>query len=137
MLANGQTRTITGKVMDGSGNQPIEGVTVQAKGTQAATVTGTDGSFSINVPAATRALIFTFVGFQDQEVTIGNSTTLSVTLTPGGQSLQDVVVIGYGTTRKSDLTGAVSSVKASQLQERPASSLSQALAGRMPGVQVT
>jgi hypothetical protein len=119
LLANSQTRTITGKVMDATGNQSLEGVTVQAKGTQAATVTGSDGTFSINVPAGARALIFTFVGFQEQEVAIGNSNTLTVTLTPGGQSLQDVVVIGYGTARKSDLTGAVSSVKAAQLQGTP------------------
>ena len=135
MLAQSQTRTITGKVMDAS-NQPLEGVTVQAKGTQTATQTGHEGKFSINVPAGTQALTFSFVGFQDQDVAIGSSNSLNVSMTPGGESLQDVVVIGYGTTRKSDLTGAVSSVKAAQLQERPATSLSQALAGRMPGVQV-
>ncbi len=135
-LAISQTRTITGKVMDARGNQSLGGVTIQAKGTQTITQSGNDGSFSINVPAGTQALIFTFVGFTSQEVAIGTSNNVNVSLDPDGQSLTDVVVIGYGTARKSDLTGAVASVKAEQLRERPASSLSQALAGRMPGVQV-
>ncbi|RYY29576.1 MAG: TonB-dependent receptor [Chitinophagaceae bacterium] len=135
-LAISQTRTITGKVMDARGNQALGGVTVQAKGTQTVTQTNNDGNFSINVPAGSQALIFSFVGFANKEVEIGNSTTLNVSLETDGQSLTDVVVIGYGTARKSDLTGAVASVKAEQLRERPASSLSQALAGRMPGVQV-
>ena len=136
LLAFSQTRTVTGTVNDSRGNQPLPGVTVQVKGTQTATQTGANGNFSVNVPTSAQALIFSFVGFEDQEVALGSSNTLNVSLNPGGQSLQDVVVIGYGTARKSDLTGAVGSVKAAQLQERPPSSLSQALAGRIPGVQV-
>ena len=135
-LAFSQTRTVTGTVTDARGNSPLPGVTVQAKGSQTATQTGNDGSFSLNVPTSAQALIFSFVGFEDQEVALGSSNIINVSLNVGGQSLQDVVVIGYGTARKSDLTGAVGSVKAAQLQERPPSSLSQALAGRIPGVQV-
>ena len=135
-LAFSQTRTISGTVTDAN-NTPMGGVTVQGKGSQAATQTASNGNFRIDVQANTQALIFSFVGFESQEVALGTSNTLNVSLKPGGQSLQDVVVIGYGSTRKSDLTGAVGSVKAAQLQERPPSSLSQALAGRIPGVLVS
>ncbi|MFC0771664.1 SusC/RagA family TonB-linked outer membrane protein [Terrimonas alba] len=130
-----QSKTISGKVT-GKDNSPLEGATVNAKGSTISTQTKDDGSFSIQVPASVSALIVSFVGYNDKEVEIGSSTILNVNLVAGSESLQDVVVIGYGTRRKSDLTGSVSTVKASQLHERPASSLSQALAGRVTGVQV-
>lgn len=136
LLVFSQTRTLTGTVTDARSNSPLSGVTVQVKGSSIATQTQSNGNFSIAVPANAQSLIFSFVGFEDQDVPIGSSNTINVSLTLGGQSLQDVVVIGYGTARKSDLTGAVGSVRAAQLQERPPSSLSQALAGRVPGVQV-
>ncbi len=136
VLAFSQNRTVTGTVTDARDNAPLAGVTVQGKGSQVATQTQSDGTFSLSVPSSVQALIFSFVGFVDQEIALGSSNTLNVSMNAGGQSLQDVVVIGYGTARKSDLTGAVGSVKAAQLQERPPSSLSQALAGRIPGVQV-
>jgi TonB-linked SusC/RagA family outer membrane protein len=136
IYAFSQDRTLTGTVTDARANTPLAGVTVQVKGTRTATQTGQNGSFTITVPPSAQALVFSFVGFEDQEVAIGTSETVNVALNPGGQSLQDVVVIGYGTTRKSDLTGAVGSVRGAQLQERPAASLNQALAGRIPGVQV-
>jgi len=135
LAGNAQSKTITGQVA-GKDNIPLAGATVQAKGSNITTQTKDDGSFSIEVPASVPALIFSFVGHNDKEVVIGTSTVMNVSLVAGSESLQDVVVIGYGTRRKSDLTGAVGSVKASQLQERPPSSLSQALAGRVTGVQV-
>ena len=135
MLAAAQNRVVTGKVTDAKANLPLQGVTVQGKGSTVAAQTGADGGFSISVPQNVQALIFSFVGYADQEVAISGNT-LNVGLQPGGQSLQDVVVIGYGTRRKSDLTGAVGSVRAQQLEERPSASLNQALAGRIAGVQV-
>jgi TonB-linked SusC/RagA family outer membrane protein len=136
LFAFSQTRTVTGTVTDARVNTPLPGVTVQVKGTRTATQTQANGSFSIDVPANAKSLIFSFVGFEDQELAIGSSGNLNVTMTPGGQSLQDVVVIGYGTARKSDLTGAVGTVKGAQLTERSPASLNQALAGRIAGVQV-
>jgi TonB-dependent starch-binding outer membrane protein SusC len=131
-----QTRMITGKVADAKDNIGLPGVSVQAKGASAATQTGNDGSYRIEVPQNVKALVFTFVGYDQLEVTIGSSDVVNASLAASSQAMQDVVVIGYGTQRKSDLTGAVGSVKASQLAERPAVSLNQALAGRIPGVQV-
>ena len=131
-----QTRVLNGKITDSKDKAPLPGVTIQVKGTNVVTQTGPDGAFRLEVPADARALIFSYVGYQDKEVALGSSDELNISLEPGAKSLQDVVVIGYGTVKKSDLTGAVGSVKAAQLQERPAASLNQALAGRIAGVQV-
>ena len=130
-----QSKVITGQVV-GKDNLGLGGATVRGKGSTATAMTKEDGSYSIDVPSNVQALIFSYVGYTEKEVPIGTTSVLDVTLDAGSESLQDVVVIGYGTRRKSDLTGAVSTVKASQLQERPASSLSQALAGRVTGLQV-
>lgn len=130
-----QSKTITGKVTD-KDNFPLAGATVQAKGSNNTTQTKEDGTFSIEVPQTAQSLTFSYVGYDDKEVSIGTSTILNVNLVTGSKSLQDVVVVGYGTRRKSDLTGAVGSVRAAQLQERPPTSLNQALAGRITGVQV-
>lgn len=131
-----QTRMITGKVTDAKDNAGLPGVSVQAKGAAGGTQTGPDGTFRLEVPETVKALIFTFVGYDQLEVAIGATGEVNASLTASNTTMQDVVVIGYGTQRKSDLTGAVGSVRAAQLQERPAVSLNQALAGRIPGVQV-
>ena len=131
-----QGRTVTGRVTDSETKTGMGGVSVTVKGTNVATQTQNDGTYSIAVPEGARNLVFTFVGYSDQEVSITGAASLDVIMSPGGKSLTDVVVIGYGTQKKSDLTGAVGSVKATQLQERPAPSLNQALAGRVAGVQV-
>ncbi|MBD0294501.1 MAG: TonB-dependent receptor plug domain-containing protein, partial [Flavisolibacter sp.] len=130
-----QNRTITGRVTDPTGTG-LSGVSVQVRGTRIGTTTGTDGSYQLEVPQNARFITFTSVGYGEQEVPLGSSSAINVALRPGAQSLNEVVVVGYGTRRKSDLTGAVGSVKASQLQERPAASLNEALAGRVPGVQI-
>src|SRR5687768_9957262 len=101
-----QSKTITGQVI-GKDNLSLEGATIKAKGSNITTQTKDDGSFSIEVPPSVQALIFSFVGYNEKEVPIGSSSVINVTLDVGSESLQDVVVIGYGTRRKSDLTGAV------------------------------
>ena len=134
--SSAQSRTVSGKVTDPKDNSGIAGVSVQVKGTNAGTVTDNDGNFALSVPSNSSVLIFSYSGLGTQEIDVGNKTTINVQLSDKVISMQEVVVIGYGTQKKSDLTGAVGSVKASQLQERPSASLNQALAGRIPGVQV-
>lgn len=131
-----QVKMISGKVTDAKDNNALQGVSVQGKGVAAVTQTNGDGSYRLEVPQQTTVLVFTFVGYDRLEIPIGASDVVNASLTASNQAMQDVVVIGYGTQRKTDLTGAVGSVKASQLAERPAVSLNQALAGRIPGVQV-
>ncbi len=128
-------KIVTGKVVDET-NSPLPGVSIVLKGTQRGTVTDGNGQFKLDVPDANATLIFSFVGYQPQEIAVGNQTTINLTLKGDSKVLEEIVVIGYGTLKKSDLTGAVGSVKADQLLERPAPSLTQALSGRMAGVQV-
>ncbi len=135
-LSFSQDRTVTGQIVSSQDNQGLSGVSVQVKGTTRGTTTDANGRYSLSVPAANSTLVFSFTGFQPKEVKVGTQSVISASLQPGANALGDVVVIGYGTRRKSDLTGAVGSVKAAQLQERPAASLNQALAGRISGVQV-
>ena len=101
-----QSKKVTGTVTD-KDNFPLAGATVQAKGANVTVQTSSDGTFNIEVPSSTSALIFSYVGYDDKEVSIGASNQIQVSLVTGAKSLQDVVVVGYGTRRKSDLTGAV------------------------------
>ncbi len=131
-----QSRTVTGKVtskLDGGG---IPGANVLVKGTTTGAITDANGGYSVSVPGNESTLVFSFIGYATQEVLVGERSTIDVQMADVENSLDEVVVIGYGTQNKSDLTGSVSSVKAAQLQERPAASLNQALAGRLAGVQV-
>jgi len=133
--AMAQSQTISGKVTDEKG-EALVGVNILLKETNRGTTTNIDGKYTISVSGAKSQLAFSSVGYDGKTITVGNQTVLNVVLTANAQNLSEVVVIGYGTQRKSDLTGAVSSIKTDQLLERPASSLNQALAGRMAGVQV-
>lgn len=130
-------RTVKGVVSDEAG-AGLPGVSVVLKGTQRGTSTGGSGDFSLDIPdGGEPVLVFSFVGYKSQEVAVGNQSTLSVKLAPDENALEEVVVVGYGTVRKSDLTGAVGTLKAEVLQERPASSLNQGLSGRITGVNVS
>jgi len=127
-------REVTGTVTDESGSR-LPGVSILIKGTQRGTTTSNEGTYSISVPDGA-TLVFSFVGFVSQEIHVGNRTNIDVTLVADNKALEELVVIGYGTARKSDLTGAVGSVREEQLRERPAPSLNQTLQGKISGVQV-
>jgi TonB-dependent starch-binding outer membrane protein SusC len=128
---------VTGKVVD-TDNQPLPGVNVILKGTTIGTATDADGSYRLNVPDEQSGgiLVFSFIGFATQEVSIGGRTVIDIGLTPDISSLDEVVVVGYGEVRKSDLTGSVASVKKEQLTAFPTTNAVQALAGRAAGVYV-
>src|SRR4030095_13980290 len=123
-----QARTIKGKVTDSS-NAPLSNVSVQVKGTNTGTTTDLNGSFTLSVPSSASVLVFTFTGMQREEVTVGEQGSINVQLKAATGTLNEVVVIGYGTVRKSDLTGAVATVKGDQLMDRPAAQRLQALQG--------
>lgn len=132
-----QKITVTGTVVD-ENNQPVPGVGIKAQKSGKTAVTDASGKFRIEVDSSSEQLVFSYIGYTSQTRAAGSGTApLSIKLVPAeGVSLDDVVVVGYGTRKKSDLTGAVGSVKEEQLKERPAPSLNQALAGRITGVQV-
>jgi len=131
-----QSRTVTGKVVASGNDSTMASVTVKVKGSNTVALTGNDGTFTINA-APNAILIFSNVGFNSLEEPVNNRTSMLVRLVSNAQSLQQVVVIGYGTVKRKDLTGAISSVNADQIAKVPISSIDQALQGRAAGVQVT
>jgi TonB-linked SusC/RagA family outer membrane protein len=120
-------------------NIPIQGVSVKLKGGKASTITSVDGKFTINLneKVPTKILSFSFIGYANQEIKIANQEIIYVKLVSNISDLDEVVVVGYGTQRKRDLTGAVSKVDISDLQKAPVRSFEEALGGRVAGVQVT
>lgn len=134
--ANAQDRTVSGKV-SGADKQALPGVTVLIKGTTQGTITDAKGGYSIGVPATDAVLIFSFVGYNSTEINTAKQSVIDVTLQQNDQQLSEVVVVGYGTVRKSDLTGSLSQVKAKEVNAFPANNVLQAMSGRAPGVQVT
>lgn len=132
-----QERRVTGKVTDATDGSPIPGATVLVKGTTRGTQTDAQGNYSVQVPADGTTLIFSFVGTTTQEINIGNRLQIDVTLSNDARSLNEVVVVGYGTQQARDVKGSIASIKASELNNVPVQTFEQALAGRAPGVQVT
>ncbi len=134
--AHSQGFSVSGKVVDDKG-EGLPGVTVLVKGTNTAAPTDIDGNYTLSAPNGSGTLVFSFVGFQMQEVPINNRSTVNVTLASDAKALDEVVVIGYGTAKRQDLTGAVTSMSAKELETIPVSSVAEAMTGRMAGVNVT
>ncbi|MFH4966882.1 TonB-dependent receptor [Gaetbulibacter sp. M240] len=131
----GQTE-VSGTVTSASDGQPIPGVNVIIKGTARGTATDFDGNFKIDA-LSNDILVFSFLGYLTQEFTVGNQEVLNVSLEEDAAKLDEVVVVGYGTAKRSDLTGALTSVTAKDFEDQPLNQVSQALQGRAAGVQVT
>jgi TonB-linked SusC/RagA family outer membrane protein len=129
-----QDKLIKGKVVDKQ-NVPIPGVSIKVKGTAVATITNSDGVYSISVPGGA-TLVFSMIGFTSREVPVEQNQAINVTLLEESAALNEVVVIGYGTQKKANITTAVSSVSAESIKERPALNFGEAIAGQMAGVQV-
>lgn len=133
-LERQQTKKVTGTVLDATGT-PVIGANVMVKGTTTGTITDMDGKFSLDVPEGA-TLVLTYIGFADQEIKVGNQTSLSVSLKEDAEALEELVVVGYGTMKKKDLTGAVASVKMDDSPISTVSTISHALAGKAAGLQV-
>ncbi|GAB4009276.1 TonB-dependent receptor [Spirosoma migulaei] len=131
------TRTLTGRITDATTNGGLPGVNVLVKGTQQGTTTNADGQYTLNVPASASTLTFSFIGYVSQDVDIANRSTIDVTLKADDRSLNEVVVVGYGTQRKIETTGSIASVKAADLVQTPVSNVAQGLQSRVAGVQVS
>lgn len=136
ITAYAQQRQITGTVADQDG-LTLPGVSIKLKGGTAQTGTDNQGKFSISVPAGENTLVFSFIGMQTKEVKAGpNQTKIQVTLQNAPRDLNEVVVVGYGTAKKRDVTGSVGSIKGSDLIKTPAASVDALLQGKVPGLQV-
>jgi TonB-linked SusC/RagA family outer membrane protein len=128
--------SIKGRVLDEQ-NKPMPGVSVRLKGTITSTATNSRGEYSLSVPVANGKLIFSFIGYQTVEVDINGQTNIDVHLKPSNRELQEMVVVGYGTQKKADLTGAVDQITGKDLENRPVANVSTALQGLMANLNIT
>ena len=131
-----QGRMVTGRITD-ENNNPLQGVTVQVKGTKRVTLTGTDGAFSIPVNTAAPVLQVTYVGYEPAELSPGGAGNIDAKLTPLARQLSDIVVTGYGRSSKRDITGAVSSISSEEFNAGVMTSPGQLLQGKVPGLNIT
>jgi len=134
--AMAQTRTISGKVTMKSDGSPLPGVNIVLKGTQIGTVTDVNGKYTLNVPEAGGTLIFSYIGTKQQEVEIGDQNTVNVAMASNTEQLNDVVVVGYGSQIKKDMTGNVASVSGKDIQNVPVPNFESAIQGRNAGVVI-
>jgi len=132
-----QGRNVSGTVTDQATGQGLPGVSVVVKGTTVGTATGIDGTYTISVPTEGQMLEFRYIGYQTVERAIGNESTINVTLGVDQKQLEEVVVIGYGTQKKSEITGSISNVNGGALADKPVTSFESALNGRATGVNIT
>ena len=130
-------KAVTGKVTDGSDGSGLPGVSVSVKGTTTGSVTDATGSYKVNVPGDEAVLAFSFIGYVSQEVAVGSRSSIDVALATDVQSLQEVVVIGYGTQQKKDATGAVVALGPKDFNKGVIASPEQLLQGRAAGIQIT
>ncbi|MDO6429299.1 TonB-dependent receptor [Flavitalea sp. BT771] len=132
------SRTISGNIRDEKG-LPLAGASISIKGTQRGTTSDSSGNFSLSLPENTGTLIIAFVGYETRELNAANGVSLSIQLTPdkNARQLEDMVVVGYGTQRKVNLTGSVASITSKDLDYRPVTNLTNALQGSMAGVTIT
>ncbi|MCD6597567.1 MAG: carboxypeptidase-like regulatory domain-containing protein, partial [Bacteroidales bacterium] len=129
--------TITGKVTDGNGAS-IPGVNVAIKGTTYGTITDANGQYTLNIPNPDVTVVYSFVGYETQEIPVGNQTKINLTLIESAIGIDEVVTIGYGTKKKVDLTGAVSNIKMDEvLGNRPVNTIAEAIQGASPGFVIT
>lgn len=132
-----QNRTVTGKVTDTKDSSGVAGATVSAKGTRIATQTSADGSFSISVPSNTTMLVISSVGFATQEISIEGKSAIEVWLVVTNTTLNEVVVTGYGSVRRKDLTSAITTITSKDFTKGPITTLDGLINGRVAGVQIT
>ncbi len=129
-------RAISGKIVD-TNNEPLVGATILVKGTSAGTASDVNGEFSLNVPESGTTLVISYTGFSDREIALSGESNYLITMEADITVLEDVVVVGYGTASKKELTGSVAKVSGDVISKLPVTGVDQALQGQAPGIQVT
>jgi len=131
-----QDRTVTGTVTDSADGSPLPGVSVLVQGTTKGVPTDLSGAYTLQLAPGENAITFSFIGYKTQTVTVGEQTTIDVKLESDATELNEVVVVGYGEQKKSDITGATASVKGEELAKQPVLTATQAMQGKVAGVQI-
>jgi TonB-dependent starch-binding outer membrane protein SusC len=131
-----QERVVTGKVTDGADSSPLPGVNVVVQGTTKGTTTDADGNYSLTLAQGENTLVYTFVGYKTQTVDASNRTAIDIAMEADATSLDEVVVVGYGTQKEKDLTSAITTIKTDEIAKTPQGQAMQSLQGKVPGVQI-
>src|SRR5665648_533063 len=137
LSAYAQQLTITGKITDSQTGETMPGVNIVVKGSTIGTITSTDGKYSITVPDKNAVLAFSFIGYSTMEIPVEGKTVINVTLVSEALSLEEVVVVGYGTQSRRNITGSVASANMKKMEVLPVTNISQAFRGTVAGVQFT
>ncbi len=130
-------KTVSGKILAGDNNEALPGVNIVIKGTTTGTVTDIEGEYQIQVPGPDAVLLFSSIGYSAEEVIVGNQSTINLTLEPDITQLGEIVVVGYGSQEKKDVTGSIATVGEKDFENQPVTRFDQILQGRTPGVNVT
>lgn len=136
IIVNAQEKKVTGKITSSEDLLGLPGANVYVKGSSVGSTSDMDGNYSVFVSEKNAVLVFNFIGYQTIEIPVGNKTVVNISLKPDTKNLEEVIVVGYGTRKKSDITGSVSSVTAKELTAYPLLNAEQALQGRAAGVAV-
>ena len=131
-----QEQVIKGKVTDAEKSEGLPGVSILLKGTQKGTTSNTNGEFSLAVPDNNAVLVFSFVGYEPQEIVVGSRTQINISLKTDTKALGEVVVVGYGTQRAKDVTGSVATINQTTIKDLPVSTVDQKMIGQVAGVQI-
>jgi TonB-linked SusC/RagA family outer membrane protein len=135
-IGHGQTRTVQGTLTDSNGEEPLIGATVSVLGTTIGTITDVDGNYTLEVPDDNSTLQISYVGYATQEVLVGNQSRINIILLPDSKTLDEIVVVGYGTQRKRDVTAAISTISAENISAIPVASSVDAIKGQVAGVDI-
>jgi len=130
-------KVVTGKVTDSNDGSSIPGVNISVKGTKIVSQTGVNGEFSLRVPDNSKTLVFSFIGMVSQEIPLTGQSKINVVMTASTSTLNEVVVVGYGTQKRESVTGSITSISAAKIMDLPSANLSSALAGRLSGVVIS
>lgn len=131
-----QGKTVSGTVIDAEGN-PLPGVNVVEQGTTNGVITDLDGNFSITVGSEASVLVFSYVGYLEESIAVGNQTSIDLTMVENIEALEEIVVVGYGSMERTNVTGAISTVDAKELEKAPVPNFVEAMRGQVPGVRIT
>lgn len=131
-----QQKVLRGRVMDASGKETLIGVSVRIKGTNIGTSTNSDGQFTLNVPSLDGTLVLSFMGYKPVEVAIAGKTNVNISMEEDANGLNDVVVVGYGTQKRKEISGSIASVKGAEIANLTTASVDRAIQGKAPGVQI-
>lgn len=130
-------QTVQGTVTDGNTGEPLIGVNIIEKGTSSGTITDFDGKYTLNVSSGDAILVFSYTGYQETEIAVGAQSIVDIALSEGAALLDEVVVVGYGTQKKGDITAAIANISSEDIQVAPITSVEQAMQGRSAGVQIS